>query len=81
MGRRELSVDIVDRAQDREAAFVADTLESQQRAAALDAPGAEICADCHEQIPLERRQALPSAIRCVNCQAWAERVAKIRNAA
>lgn len=71
-------MDDVDQAQEREAAFVAEKLEAQSRAARLDARGNEICADCHEPIPQERRLALPSAIRCINCQAWFERVARIK---
>lgn len=66
--------DQADIAQDREAAFLQDRLAEQQRSAALDAPGAATCADCQEEIPAGRRAALPSAIRCVNCQAWFERV-------
>lgn len=69
----------VDHAQDREAAHLADSLEKHARAARLDLPGNETCSDCGEAIPEERRRALPSAHRCVSCQAWAERVAKIRS--
>lgn len=65
--------DQADIAQDREAAFLQDRLAAQQRDAALDAPGRADCADCQEEIPADRRAALPSAIRCVSCQAWFER--------
>lgn len=44
--------------------------------AALAAPGDEICADCGGEIPPRRRAAMPSAIRCIECQAFAERVGK-----
>lgn len=44
--------------------------------AALAGPGDEICADCGGEIPLQRRVAMPSAIRCVECQAFAERIGK-----
>lgn len=74
-------MDTVDHAQDREASDLAEQLERQARAAKLDVPGNAICADCAEEIPLERRRAMPSAHRCVQCQAWAERVAKIPNLA
>lgn len=74
-------MDIVDHASEREAEFIAARLAEQQRAAALDAEGASQCIDCGEQIPAGRRAALPSATRCVNCQAWAERISKITNAA
>jgi phage/conjugal plasmid C-4 type zinc finger TraR family protein len=72
-------MDTIDDAQEREAAYLAERLERQARAAKLDARGNELCADCAEPIPEERRRALPSAQRCVPCQAWAERVAKIPN--
>lgn len=74
-------MDAVDHAQERELAHLEEHLEKQARAAKLDAPGAEICADCNEPIPEERRIAMPSAFRCVGCQAWAERVAAMRNRA
>lgn len=74
-------MDTVDHAQDREAAFLAEQLEKQARAAKLDARGNEICADCGDPIPDERRRAMPSACRCVTCQAWAERVEKMRRLA
>ncbi len=66
-------MDTADRAQgDREA-----ELAAQSHKAALEAPGAELCADCREPIPEERRRALPSAVRCISCQAFAERLARI----
>jgi len=74
-----LSVDAADYAQEREGEFLADRLAEQARAAGLGARGQDICADCHDEIPAERRAAMPSAIRCINCQAWAERVSKIPN--
>jgi phage/conjugal plasmid C-4 type zinc finger TraR family protein len=30
------------------------------------------CADCGREIPAERREALPTATRCVGCQAASE---------
>ena len=70
-------MDAADRAQEEEAAELDKHLDEQRRRAerALAGGGAEICADCHEPIPEERRRALPSAIRCINCQAWVERLA------
>lgn len=41
--------------------------------ARIDAPGSMDCASCGEAIPLARRQALPSARRCVSCQGAADR--------
>ena len=71
--------DIVDRAQELEAANLDDALDRQRRAAELEAQGAAMCADCQEPIPEERRRALPSAIRCISCQAWAERIDRVNN--
>lgn len=39
----------------------------------LDGQGADDCARCGEPIPAARRAALPSAERCVACQARLER--------
>lgn len=66
-------MDIADRAQEREETALADALAAQAERAALCVPGNPVCADCGEGIPQERRRALPSAIRCIDCQAWAER--------
>lgn len=65
-------VDVVDQAQ---------TLEETTRAAALaaarasnsTAPGHKYCARCGDEIPAARREALPSATRCVDCQTKRER--------
>ena len=71
-------MDAADRAQDEQDAELAGVLDAavQRSRAALDAPGDTICADCGGEIPEARRLAMPSAIRCFDCQAWAERVAK-----
>lgn len=37
--------------------------------------GYGLCADCGEPIPFERLRALPSALRCVDCEARREREA------
>ena len=70
-------MDAADVAQQIESAFLGDKLAEQRRRAALDAPGADLCADCAEPIPAARRRALPSAFRCVNCQAYAERIGRV----
>jgi phage/conjugal plasmid C-4 type zinc finger TraR family protein len=67
-------MDAADRAQPDEEAERANLLDAQKRKAALDQPGNELCADCNDPIPEDRRRALPSAYRCVGCQAWAERI-------
>lgn len=41
--------------------------------AALDEEGNELCASCGEEIGEARRKALPSATRCIGCQAAFER--------
>lgn len=74
-------MDEADLAQERTAELLADHLDKQLRAAALHVPGNENCADCGQPIPLERRRAMPSAYRCVDCQAWIERIGRIPNAA
>lgn len=70
-------MDAADDAQEQEVVYLRNRLAAQRRRAALDVPGNALCADCAEPIPEARRIALPSAIRCIGCQAWAERVAKI----
>jgi len=70
-------MDAADHAQEREAAFLEDRLRAQEMAAGLGLPGRGECVDCAEVIPAGRRRALPSAVRCVGCQDWHERVAKI----
>lgn len=70
-------MDHADVAQEREAVALSENLAAQRRQAALDAPGRDYCADCQDEIPAKRRRALPSAIRCVECQAFFERLAKV----
>ena len=73
-------MDAADRAQDDVDAELANHLDKAMETvrSALGAPGNELCADCNEEIPLERRRALPSAIRCVSCQAFAENVLRLK---
>ncbi len=35
---------------------------------ALQGPGSDECEDCGEDIPQERRRAMPSSFRCIRCQ-------------
>lgn len=44
--------------------------------AGLDTPGTEECRDCGDEIEDARRKAMPSATRCVGCQAKFERRGK-----
>ena len=42
-------------------------------AKSLEQPGQAECEDCGEDIPEDRRKAVPSAIRCIRCQNIFER--------
>lgn len=44
--------------------------------AQLAEPGADACQDCSDEIPKERRAAMPSARRCATCETRRERAAK-----
>lgn len=55
--------------QEREAAIAA-------AARSLRTPGTIQCEDCPNDIPRERRIALPSAIRCIQCQTRYEQKAR-----
>lgn len=70
-------MDAADRAQEEQDAELANFLEAQRGRAALEAQGSRNCSDCGFEIPAARRRAMPSAIRCVDCQAWVERLAKV----
>ncbi len=71
-------MDAADVAQENEAVQLEAQLRAQAEAAGLGRRGSGICADCNEEIPAARRRALPSAVRCVECQAWAERAVKVQ---
>ena len=49
---------------------IEQTMKDRMRASQvlLQQKGQEECEDCGEQIPLARRKAIPSAIRCIKCQ-------------
>lgn len=47
-------------------ATVAERVE--QSRTALQGKGSAHCIDCDALIPLARRKAMPSAVRCVRCQ-------------
>lgn len=46
--------------------------EIRRARAALQADGAEFCEECGRPIGAARRQAIPSATRCISCQEIAE---------
>lgn len=45
----------------------------------LKQTGADICVACTEEIELERRAAMPSAVRCTDCQETYEQWQKTRS--
>lgn len=81
--------DIADQAADTEAAFLGDALvrhrlaqartRAQSPARAADADEGA-CTGCGEDIPAQRRAALPDAVLCVDCQTALERQLKQRTA-
>jgi RNA polymerase-binding protein DksA len=64
-GERELDMAISD-LETRELGRVVDALRR------MDAGRYGLCADCEEEIPIERLRAEPWALRCVACQARRE---------
>jgi RNA polymerase-binding transcription factor DksA len=67
-----------DRAIERAEAMVSlerDTAIAGIRAQ-LAEPGSRDCIGCGEEIPSERRAAMPSARRCADCEIGRERAAK-----
>lgn len=71
--------DIFDRATEREEAAREDALQAQQRRAGLTgktvADSAWQCTVCGEDIPQQRRKAVPGVQTCVACQTELERAA------
>lgn len=64
-------------AADYQARHNAAAIEAHRRAMAAAGsagPGAEICAECGDEIPPERREAQPGCTLCLDCQAAAERL-------
>lgn len=63
----------------------ASELEMAERETAIEkarmrmaGAGAAICRDCSEPIPRERRLAVPSAVRCIDCETLRELRARRR---
>jgi phage/conjugal plasmid C-4 type zinc finger TraR family protein len=65
-------MDGMDRAQEIAALHLAAALDRRQ-AARPPVQAGQDCLTCGEEIPAERRQALPGCCLCVDCQADAER--------
>lgn len=68
-------MDVVDEAQQLELDRRADALAARRAASAPSHLATGICCDCGDPIEPERLAALPSARRCLDCQALAERTA------
>lgn len=64
--------DIIDRAADAEAIFLAEALYKARSAGSGHKVSLTHCEDCGEPIPTARQQAVPSCTRCVLCQQYAE---------
>jgi len=64
--------DIVDRAND-EAEFFRERAVAGQVARSPRSTSTH-CADCGDPIPEARREAVPGAERCIDCQEMAERI-------
>lgn len=66
-------MDVVDEAQQLDLDRRADALAARRTATAPPCTTTGICCDCGDPIEPERLAALPSARRCFDCQALAER--------
>ncbi|MGB6056310.1 MAG: TraR/DksA C4-type zinc finger protein [Burkholderiaceae bacterium] len=69
--------DIYDRATELEELQRAHALARQQSRSASLGPGLLDCMDCGEEIPAERRQAVPNCRRCVECAGRDEEQSKL----
>ncbi len=67
--------DLVDQAAEAEEIFRQEALAGRAARAPHGAAAAQ-CIDCGERIPERRRRAAPGAVRCLDCQQWAERFAR-----
>lgn len=69
-------MDVVDEAQQLELDRRDDALAARRVVGASPHLATGICCDCGDPIEPERLAALPSARRCFDCQALAERTAR-----
>lgn len=60
----------------REAALMRYLRTLSSRAAPIAGTGIRICLDCGDEIDTARLRAVPAAVRCLECQARAERRAR-----
>lgn len=63
--------DIIDRASEREAEFLAEALARHQRPSE-NRGSLSHCQDCGEPIPEARRKAVSGCTRCIVCQEYFE---------
>lgn len=61
-------MDDIDQAQGYNQDFQDFALELQKQSRELDNYTGDYCLDCGEEIPEERRQAMPGCCRCISCQ-------------
>jgi len=66
--------DEIDIANDNAARILAGNIEAARGDAGKEGLGAETCEWCEEEIPMERRVAMPGCTLCVRCQAQKERL-------
>ena len=64
--------DIIDRAAEEEAIFLAEALYKARSADGGHKVSLTHCEDCGEPIPTARQQAVPGCTRCVLCQQYVE---------
>ncbi|MER2545908.1 MAG: TraR/DksA C4-type zinc finger protein [Candidatus Accumulibacter phosphatis] len=68
--------DVYDRATERAAEMLFDSLFEQQRRAGLTGRTVEdsalVCVNCGDPIPELRRSAYPGVTRCIDCQQFQE---------
>ncbi len=68
--------DIIDRAQHYDEQYREQAISGHfaRHAGRSIPPPVVWCADCGEEIPAARRQAVPAATRCIECQERHERI-------
>ncbi|MFC3874866.1 TraR/DksA family transcriptional regulator [Neisseria musculi] len=64
--------DIIDKASENEALFLAEALYKAGRPSEYQGESNYECDDCGGPIPEARRKAVPGCTRCVLCQAYFE---------
>lgn len=58
--------DLFDKATEREMQERQDSIDTVRRRVCGE--GSALCIDCEESIPAARRRAMPSVVRCYDCQ-------------